>query len=162
MIRRMGAVVAVALALVGAGCADDTPPAGQDTSGPAPMRLELSAAEARPGQLLEVRVIAPGEHGYGTDATIEHLGPDGQWTPTYHTRMADSADPEAFPLPTGYASYEDKNWLTLLLERKGDRWWTIELPKELEPGRYRIATEVFVAMATTGTPTYSAELLVTA
>src|SRR5688572_14885315 len=92
MMRRAAAalLMVLTLALIGAACTDDDP---------APVRLELSETDVRPGQVLELRVIAPGEHSYGTVAIIERLGAGERWAPAYRTRVVEDGE------GTDYAPY---------------------------------------------------------
>ena len=145
--RRAGAAVLVALALAasGAACTDD----------PAPVRLELSETDVRPSQVLELRVIAPGEHFYGTVAIIERLGPGERWAPAYRTRVVEDGE------GTDYARYDDQRWGTFPVGLSGDQWWTIGLPGQLQPGRYRITMDLVLGREKAQTVVHSEDLVVT-
>jgi len=146
--RRAGAalLVGLALALVGAACADE----------PDPVRLEISDTDVRPAQRINLRVVAPGEHSYGTVAIIERLGPGERWVPAYRTRVVEEGE------RTDYARYDDQRWGTFPVGLSGDQWWTIGLPGQLQPGRYRIAMDLVLGREKAQTVVHSEELIVTA
>lgn len=118
---------------------------GDNHTEQASARIDISVERAQPGDVIQVRILAPDadRYEYGRLATLESRGNNGEWIPTHHLRMSEDA--------AGAASAPYDGDLDVLGDaHSDDREWHVRVPDVIEPGRYRVS--IIVRIGPTADP----------